>query len=147
MLTIYSKHYRGMASVVVGPARREFVVHKDLLIFYSDYFRAAFDGSFSESITSKIELLDTSEAVFQNFHTWLYTRKLLDEDDKTLDFQPLFWLWIFGDRYQVPMLQNCVIDEIFATVHRGNDFPARSIKAAYRKTLNGSPLRKAMIEI
>ncbi|KAG9747963.1 hypothetical protein KCU73_g7214, partial [Aureobasidium melanogenum] len=140
------KHYRGMVTLVIGSSKKDFTVHKDLLIFYSDYFRAAFNGSFSESTASKIELLDVKKKVFENFHTWLYMRKLSTEDDEALDFRPLVDLWIFGDRFQVPMLQNCVMDEIVARQRRGDSSDVSLLKVAYDNTVDNSPLRKVLIE-
>ncbi|KAG9526778.1 hypothetical protein KCV07_g271, partial [Aureobasidium melanogenum] len=141
-----NKHYRGMVTLVIGSSKKDFTVHKDLLIFYSDYFRAAFNGSFSESTASKIELLDVEEEVFENFHTWLYMRKLSTEDDEALDYRPLFDLWVFGDRFQMPMLQNCVMDEIVVGQTRGLAFDLLLLKVAYDNTVAGSPLRRNVIE-
>lgn len=114
--------------------------------FYSDYYRAAFNGNFSESTTSKIELLDVKEGVFEDFHTWLYMRKLVSDSDEPLGCDHLVDLWIFGDRFQMPMLQNCVMDELVAKCKRGDKFRLGLMKVAYKNTVDGSPLRKVMIE-
>lgn len=45
------------------------------------------------------------------------------------------------------MLQNCVMDEIFAKNARENRVPNRMAQTAYDKTVKGSPLRKASIHI
>ncbi|KAI4717950.1 hypothetical protein E4T48_05856 [Aureobasidium sp. EXF-10727] len=143
--TTHRKHFQGLVTIVVGPSKKEFAVHKDLLIFYSDYFRAAFDGSFVEAIDKKIELCDVQKGVFENFHAWLYTRKLVAEDDKVLGWFALQKLWIFGDRFQVPMLQNQVIDEIINKTEP--DVSRGLLKRTYESTHVGSPLRKALINI
>ncbi|KAG9578488.1 hypothetical protein KCU77_g7878, partial [Aureobasidium melanogenum] len=80
------KDFQGLVTVVVGPSKKEFAIHKDLLSFYSDYFRAAFNGSFVEATDKKIELNDVNQEVFENFHAWLYTRKLVSADNKTLEY-------------------------------------------------------------
>ncbi|KAG9653090.1 hypothetical protein KCU95_g1301, partial [Aureobasidium melanogenum] len=139
-----SKEFRGkLVTIIVGSAKEAFSIHKDLLVFYSDYFRAAFNGSFTEATEGRVELLDVEQEVFQNFHAWLYTRKLLE---------PLGWcllvdLWVFGDRFQVPLLQNCVMDEIFAKQKRDAELPLYWMWTAYAYTVDGSPLRKAIIEL
>ncbi|THY30186.1 hypothetical protein D6D00_03095 [Aureobasidium pullulans] len=43
-----SKHFKGLVTIIVGCSEKHFTVHKELLIFYSDYFRAAFNGLVSE---------------------------------------------------------------------------------------------------
>ncbi|KAH0342078.1 hypothetical protein KCU81_g5959, partial [Aureobasidium melanogenum] len=139
-----SKQFRGkLVTIIVGSTREAFSIHKDLLVFYSDYFRAAFNGSFTEAAEGKIELLDVDQEVFQNFHAWLYTRKLTEP----LSWKLLVHLWVFGDRFQVPLLQNCVMDEIFAKEKRDAELPLCLMKVAYENTVNGSPLRKAAIEL
>jgi hypothetical protein len=86
--------------------------------------------------------------VFEHFHAWLYTRKLVHEDDEPLSWGNLFDLWIFGDRFQIPMLQNCVMDEMFAKTYReGYLLPLCLLKAIYLKTVEESLLRKAVIEL
>lgn len=49
-------------TVEVGPDKTAFKIHKDLLVFYSDYFRGAFNGSFQEAVEGKLSLPD--ECVF-----------------------------------------------------------------------------------
>lgn len=51
-------------------------MHLDLLCFYSDYFRAAFQGSFKEASERKMELLGVTKDVFERLQVWLYTRRL-----------------------------------------------------------------------
>ncbi|KAH0363124.1 hypothetical protein KCU65_g7599, partial [Aureobasidium melanogenum] len=144
-----SKQFRGkLVTIIVGSSKESFSIHKDLLVFYSDYFRAAFNGSFTEATEGRIELRDVELEVFQNFHSWLYTRKLLvdkihSHNDESMSWGQLFDLWIFGDRFQVPLLQNCVMDEI---IGRGDEISLKFIKVAYENTVAGSPLRRIMIE-
>lgn len=90
---------------------------------------------------------DVEENVFEDFHAWLYTHQLTSEDNKPLELINIVDLWVFGDRFQVPMLQNCAMDEIFIKEQRGDAFPLIVIKAAYEKTMVGSLLRRALIEI
>jgi hypothetical protein len=116
-------------------------------VFYSDYFRAAFNGSFAEAKKKNMRLVDVDQETFEDFHTWLYTRKLAHEDDEPLNAKHLTNLWAFGDYFQMPMLQNCVMDEIFASIYREDKIPHAIAKFAYGKTVEGSLLRKASIEI
>ncbi|CAD0107049.1 unnamed protein product [Aureobasidium uvarum] len=141
------KYFSGLVTIVVGPSKKNCTVHKELLSFYSDYFRAAFNGSFVEASDKKVELHDVQEEVFENSHAWLYTRTLASSDDKALDWHPLNNLWIFGDRFQIPMLQNCVIDEMFHKRERENVFSLAIAKIAYENTPVGSPLHKAIVNI
>jgi hypothetical protein len=146
--TIYSKHFRGsVVTLVVGPDKKEFTVHKDLLVFYSDYFRAAFNGSFVEATDRKIDLFDANQEAFEHFLTWLYTRKLASDDEQPLGLIALVDLWLLGDRFQVPMLQNCVMDKIIPQPNDDTVFELGLVEAAYENTTVGSPLRRVLLEI
>lgn len=134
-------------TVVVGSKKKSYSLHKGLLCFYSDYFRAAFNGSFKEATDGKIELMDVEPEVFDIFQVWLYSRRLQAPTDSVLYFSTLAQLWVFGDKHQIPLLQNEAMDEIFARHAKLNHFQTKLVKLAYEQTPVGSPLRKAAIEI
>jgi hypothetical protein len=139
-----SEHFQGVVTILVGPARKPYILHKDLLCFYSDYFRAAFQGSFQEATDGKIELSGVTTEVFEYFQVWLYTRRL---DLLKLDFQTMIKLWIFGDQHQIPLLQNYTVDGLFDKRIKQNRFSVSVMPQVYADTLPGSPLRRAVIEI
>ncbi|THY91796.1 hypothetical protein D6C89_05552 [Aureobasidium pullulans] len=142
-----TEHYNGIVTVVVGSKKKSYSLHKGLLCFYSDYFRAAFNGSFKEATDGKIELMDVEPEVFDIFQVWLYSRRLQAPADSVLYFTRLAQLWVFGDKHQVPLLQNEVMDDIFAKRAQLKVFYPELVKLAYEQTPVGSPLRKAVIEI
>jgi hypothetical protein len=56
-------------------------------------------------------------------------------------------MWILGDQHQIPLLQNQVMDELFA---KGKEFDFLAVTVVpeiYAKTARGSPLRRAVIEM
>lgn len=139
----------------VGPSKQDFTVHKELLGFYSDFFRAAFNGSFKEATEGRIELPDTQVDVFEIFQVWLYSRSLLNTEDlqdqpdykKYPSFGALARLWVFGDKYQIPLLQNCAADAILQYNKDENKFNTCIIRIAYQDTMQESPLRRLAIDI
>jgi hypothetical protein len=76
------------------------------LCFYSDFFRAAFEGSFKEATEGKVELSDVTVDTFEAFQVWLYSqslRNIEDPQDSSThsalpDFATLARLWVFGDK-------------------------------------------------
>jgi hypothetical protein len=138
------EHFQETVTLVIGAQRKAYNVHKDLLCFYSDYFRAAFHGSFKEAKERKIELPSVEEDIFENFQLWLYTRRL---DFTELSFGTLVSLWIFGDQHEIPLLQNCVIDGLFEKQTKENQFDYSVATLVYDNTLPGSPLHRAITEI
>ncbi|TIA22398.1 hypothetical protein D6C81_03415 [Aureobasidium pullulans] len=142
-----TEHFNGIVTVVVGFKKKSYSLHKDLLCFYSDYFRAAFNGSFKEATDGKIELMDVEPEVFDIFQVWLYLRRLQTPENAFTCFMRLAQLWVFGDKHQVPLLQNEVMDDIFAKRAQLKVFHPALVKLAYEQTPVGSPLRKAVIEV
>jgi hypothetical protein len=141
----YSEHFQGTVSLIIGKEKKAYMLHKDLLCFYSDYFRAAFNGSFKEAAELKLELPDVETFVFDEFQVWLYTHELQGPPKDQFNF--LANMWIFGDQYQLPLLQNQAMDKVFARLTETSEFNMSVVPAVYAKTVAGSPLRKAVIEI
>ncbi|KAH0273977.1 hypothetical protein KCU91_g5600, partial [Aureobasidium melanogenum] len=147
-----SKSYKEPVTLIVGATKEHYILHKDLLCFYSDFFRAAFNGSFKEAAERKIELPDTEVDVFEAFQVWLYTQKMPKNENTSsgkvhLEWPILIKLWIFGDKYQIPLLQNIVMDNSFDKVEMDAETPLYWIRLAYENTTPNSPLRKAITDI
>jgi hypothetical protein len=140
---------------VVGTSKQPFIVHKGLLCFYSDFFRAAFEGSFKEATERKIELSDVEVETFEAFQVWLYSQSLHNIEDSQDSSQPsklpswqiLTRLWVFGDKHQIPLLQNCTIDAMLQKEIEENRFSVCVVALAYENTMHGSPLRKFVIDL
>lgn len=134
-------------TIIVGKEKKAYTLHKDLLCFYSDYFRAALNGNFKEATERKLELLDVDTSLFDAFQVWVYTRDLQGPDGHHEYFKFLVDMWVLGDQHQIPLLQNQAMNEIFAKVKKSKLFSLPVVPVVYAKTMAGSPLRKAAIEI
>ncbi|KAI4248511.1 MAG: hypothetical protein L6R40_001073 [Gallowayella cf. fulva] len=64
-----------IVTVLVGPDRERFSIHKRLICQYP-FFKTAYDGGFRESADSVVELPEHDPAIFRFFVYWLYTGKL-----------------------------------------------------------------------
>lgn len=130
------------------------MLHKGLLCFYSDFFRAAFEGSFKEANEGKIELPDATVDIFETLQVWLYSQSLRNVEDSEdsskssefPSFEILARLWAFGDRYQIPLLQNLAIDALVQKLHDISKFDTIVVKVAYEETMKDSPLRRFAID-
>lgn len=147
---VNSKFYKDPVTLIVGADKESYTAHKDLLCFYSDFFHAALNGSFREAAERKIELPDTEVEVFEAFQVWLYTRKLTDNNVSTKvypEYHLLVKLWLFGDKYQIPLLQNRTMDARIDKVDQDKETPVGVIHLAYENTTFNPPLRKAIATI
>jgi hypothetical protein len=124
-----------------------FLIHKDIIIFYSEYFRGAFNGNFSEAVERKISLADERVDVFSIVNQFIYTRQLSGGVDSHLDAEVLIRAWIFGDRYLMPSLQNKAMTAIMKKHTESGFTPIYQTKLIYANTLSGSPLRRFITDL
>ncbi|KAL8898245.1 MAG: hypothetical protein Q9192_002166 [Flavoplaca navasiana] len=148
-----------MVTLLVGPDRLSFHVHRNLLCENSPFFAAAFNGSFKES-SGLMELIEDSADAFERFVQWLYRRKFTispvgDAQCTKQRYQQLVRVYIVADKFDVPLLKDHVIVLFFDSIRYPNgqfrlkatahhDFCPRTniVKLVYTNTAKGSPLRK-----
>ncbi|KAL2066898.1 hypothetical protein VTL71DRAFT_1322 [Oculimacula yallundae] len=101
-----AKHH----SSKTNPEAITFYIHKNFICHHSPFFKAAFNGEFTEGQTQHMNLLDIEEYVFAIFTNWIYTQKLQNKLGKDIrHFGCLFKLWSVAERFIMPELQNQVI--------------------------------------
>ena len=122
-----------------------FLVYKEFICYYSPFFDAAFNGSFEEGKTQSIDIDDVRPAVFGLFVNWLYTQKVThDEDNATM--RNLVDLWILGDRYLVPRLQNQTLVALDQRRVKSREMIG-IYNRLYEETFEGSPLRRYVAQM
>ncbi|KAI4759558.1 hypothetical protein E4T52_02335 [Aureobasidium sp. EXF-3400] len=143
--------YKEPVTLIVGTAKKQYTLHKGLLCFYSDFFRAALNGSFKEATERKVELPEVQIDVFEAFQVWLYTQTFPKNETVPgkvyLEWNLLIKLWIFGDGHQIPLLQNNAMDAMLDKVRQDREVPVYSMTHAYENTTSKSHLRKALVDI
>jgi hypothetical protein len=86
-----------------------------------------------------------------SFQVWLYTQVLPEADTMSEDIYPdwdlLIKLWVFGDKHQIPLLQNNVMDTMIDKVGKDDNNPLQSINHVYANTTLNSKLRKAVVDV
>lgn len=137
--------------IKVGTGNTEtFEVYKGVLKFYSGYFRAAIAnieaGRFAEAEDGVITLAEEEPRLFAVFKGWLFGRKLHD----SLGAMPvvpttLCELWCFGDRRQIPLLQNEAITALHRWIVETNMCPTAQLEYIYTNTCEDSSLRRFVI--
>ncbi|KAF2809742.1 uncharacterized protein BDZ99DRAFT_499038 [Mytilinidion resinicola] len=132
----FSAMSQDLVTVLVGPQGKAYHAHMDLIVHYSEYFRAAFTGSFREAEEKELTLEEVEERTFGFFMDWLYSKKLpqncgTTERSSAYPLQPctcnedearypLVKLYIFGDRYQVPDLRKDALNAIYQECNHDN---------------------------
>ncbi len=139
-----SRDPKSLVTFLVGPdpAPVEFLVHKEVVCHHSRVLAAAFNGNFTEGQTQTYRLQDTTERAFRLLVQWIYSQKLNllqtslervaslvgDRTAKADDDCSLVELWELADKFEMPLLQNHVIDSM--------DRIHRATKAIPSKTFN-----------
>ncbi|KAI9681751.1 MAG: hypothetical protein M1829_000496 [Trizodia sp. TS-e1964] len=141
-------------TILVGPERCKFLVHKDVLVRKSPYFKAAFDGAFKEADSGTLSLPEDDVETFRRFISYIYSGLILSDNlykyaylhstpNILLEFVRLY---ILADKFQMPRMKNEVIDAI-REVHLESvnlEIHVEAFRLAYENTLRSSPLRKVL---
>lgn len=157
-----------MVTFIVGKkgSKVEFQVHKSHATFYSPVFKSTLNNEkFPEDVTQTYYIDDYSPACFTLFIDWIYSqnfelylpdRDILETIDdegirnatkKKLEEQEfdLAQLWILGQKYLIPSLQNAAMDA-FAELHEDRlSVNGTWYHYAYENTDDGSKLREFAI--
>jgi hypothetical protein len=130
----------------VQPQNHNLLIHKDYICYYSPFFDAAFNGNFQEGQTQTIEFHDVDVTAFGVLSDWLYTQKITDSEDKLPDLTTLGRVWILGDRFLIPKLQNMAMDAICDKLYTG-ELTEKFCKDISQFISAGSPLIEAVVDI
>jgi hypothetical protein len=90
-----------------------FLIHKDFICYYSEFFAVAFNGQFKEGQTQSMTLDDIDPEAFALLVDWLYYQRI---ESDGIDLPTLARLWIMGGRFLLPAVQNSAIDSIYRTL-------------------------------
>jgi hypothetical protein len=149
-----------MVTIDIKDAKKTYKVQKSLLCTAAKYFRDALGGSWAERGSKPITLPDCDEETCQYFIYWLAYRKLpsslanedspMDADgddtgsDDTLNSCRLVKIWVFGDKYVMPQLQNATMTLLISNV-RKNSLRVETTRLAF-EMLPDSLVTKLLLE-
>lgn len=102
-----------MVDIFVGPKRKTWRLHEDLLCDRSDYFKSTFQGKFAEASSKELYLTEDNDASFGLFVNWLYGDKLKppSKDDELATYLGLLAL---AEKVLIEHLSNLATDHIRA---------------------------------
>lgn len=165
-----------MTTIQVGPAQKEFMVHRALLCDRSKYFAKALTGSFEESKTGTVKLEDVSTMLFRLVVSWLYTGTIVygvsdngpniqsefadfkyggEFDDEEINADDtstwpklvLVKLYVLADRLDMKVLRNDSIVALNNALMRSKrTIHVSSLRYVSSHTTARSPLRKLIVD-
>ena len=112
------------------------------------YFKAVFEGHFTEAKDQVLELPDEDVTMFKHFQLWLYTDSFLQTDEivKDIHWGPLISLYVFAEVRGIPDLQNGAIDAMIDKVALEKKIPTPEYGQIYERTHGNSPLRRLAVD-
>ena len=138
---------QGFVTVLAGPHKTTFTIHRGLLSRTFKYFHVLLDGVFIEAFTDSVTLSEEDPAIFEIVHNWLYTARLeqpLDGEDQACSFQQLVKVYLFADKFQSEALRITAIDQLILRIAAEKRYlpdPAY----VYAHTTARSPLRNLLV--
>ncbi|KAH6671050.1 hypothetical protein B0J14DRAFT_702110 [Halenospora varia] len=149
-------HTRGawhaIVKVCVGPKRKEFTIHKNLICDKYDFFRRAFCSGFEEAEKGEMHLPEDDANVFANLTDYLYRGTVPDlvppspnSVDPTLKKTcALRRLYYLAEKLVMPALMDQIIDAIMDHQRKAKTYytKALTIENLYNQTHSNSKLRQ-----
>ena len=136
----------------VGPNKITFHVHQELLFKSSPVFKAAFSGNCRESDEHRMALPEDDPETVERFMQWLYFNSLgLTKGVCSDTWDKRYWqlarLNTLADKFDVRLLKNAIIDELFALrMTPGVRSPQPPVVGyIYENTTETSSLRKLIV--
>ncbi|KAF5876315.1 putative btb poz domain containing protein [Botrytis fragariae] len=145
-----------LVHIFVGPERKKFSVHKNLIRRSGDFFKAAFqDNGFKEGAENKMDLPEDKPYIFQKFVTWMYTAQVGSHQDQTEEAGDdcnlaIIELYIFADKYQSVQLMDFAMDSLQNSLKNncsGLSFREVEMVFEFTKSRFNQPLRRFAISI
>ena len=144
--------------IYVGPDRRHWSLHRNLLCHHSSYFETEFQGhevpkSGKSDGENKLELPDDDPKGFELLVKWLYQGQLEDlpqgsDEDKYNSAVACHNLYILCDKFDMINLKNLAMDQYRRGLNEAQLVPdADEINEIYRASPIDSPFRRLMTKI
>ncbi|KAF1358717.1 hypothetical protein EJ07DRAFT_122576 [Lizonia empirigonia] len=153
-----SAHADGIVIVKVGPSHRKYYLHKALVLFHSEYFRKALQGSWKEAQEGVVRLKDVEPSEFNIFVHWLYNQRLPethDYDAWDIIFEVslpyighlrfCIQAYILGDRLLAPAFRRAV-NSIAVSTWPMEGSSARALLPIYRLAFANIPADRLILQ-
>lgn len=138
-----------MVHFMLGPDKKVFTIHKNLLCKTAPYFEAALNGSFKEALEQSIEMPEDDPTMFECFQVWIYTGSIVgtNETENDVETLTLIKVYAFAERLNIIDLQNVAMHLLIDQVLNRRELPTGQIPFIYEHTCENSALRRLIVDI
>lgn len=109
-------------TIYVGPKRKKFLIHKDLLCAKSEYCRASLSENWTEGQKNEIYWTDEDDTieVVERMINWLYGQQLVIDPHEKGKFQQILKCYSFAHKRIMLDFQNTLADTLRASYKEKN---------------------------
>jgi len=144
-----------VVTIIIGPEKKAYFVHKGLICYYSEYFRTAYNGRWKE-VEDGVSLDMVEPVVFNIFLHWLYMQRLPDTLSEIYAISggvagksercllSLLKSCVFGDRFLAPHFHKAV-HNLFVDLHQGSPWNSH-IHYAFENLAEDDSLLQFLVE-
>lgn len=140
-----------MVTITVGQQiKKEFQMHRGLLVFHSKYYKNLFDGPFKEGQSATHEEPDVAANTFQMFYSWMYIGTITDANgcsDSKINHIDMVLLYAFADFHMIDSLMYRILELFLVRVAEIWGYPMHCSSLLYDSTTEKSPLRQLHVDI
>lgn len=150
MFSLQGHHHRllteDMVNVYVGPKRKKFHLHKDLVCDRSSFFKKAVAGGFKEQKEKALYLPEDHVGGFILFVQWIYGVPPPESSTPSM-VTTLFALYVLAEKFCIEPLKNSSMD-VIRTSCSGSAYmlSVTDIGYIYDNTPTTSPMRRFMVK-
>ncbi|RMY72695.1 hypothetical protein D0863_04332 [Hortaea werneckii] len=159
---ISARHFAELLSgplvdIYVGPDKRHWCLHRNLLCHHSTYFETEFEGhevpKTMKADGQKLDLPDDDPIGFELLVKWLYQGQLENslqgtDEQKYEHALACYKLYLLCEKFDMIKLKNLAMDLYRQGLHEAQLVPdADEINEIYRRAPVGSPFRRLMTNI
>ncbi|KAK5717818.1 hypothetical protein LTR15_008659 [Elasticomyces elasticus] len=157
-VNIFSPATGEIVEVVVGPEKRKFHLHDQILRSGSAFFEAALSKEWKEGQTRVVLLPDDAASLVDRYVQWLYTGKVgVTQDTGRTDYATLAGLYCLGEKLMHGAFQDRIVDAFVSGTRepvKNAFYPATCshpmkdvVDDIYKGTPKGSPARRLMVDM
>jgi hypothetical protein len=100
-------------TILVGPSKTSYTLHKDLLFAHSPFFENCLRSNFLEKQKDQVELPEDSPEVFEHFINWIYREDVIKPTDQA-SLELAVHTYVFADKLCMPAFKNRLMTKIRA---------------------------------
>lgn len=157
-----------MVTIWVGPERKRFLLHEELICARSKFFHSAFKSDFEESARKEMSMPEDDPITFGHLVDWLYLRRVscayADEDetdpesfgidhplwDRAETVRELQWakLWVLADKIGDDALKLEAQHKYANILESFPSFPSsvEAVRYVYENTLESAEIRRVLVD-